>query len=766
MDNQITRLDWLLSRIQLLDPPYQESAEGKELYQEICKLVLEDQLYVCIWSEPTLNQLDQLFQTEKPDEELFEAELEDIRKRTIEVSEVNDFFFGIVDPNTTTEDVCKLLATLQCLPDDFRNRLDASGRLQEIRNQDRCTFEKLDWFLEFLKDDLGLDLTAKESIKGVLTSLKSREAVGKVNALLVKGTAKAIAVSLHIKLQPGTGQVSCQLKGSEDFKDAVGRAQSAMRERGFLSGSEDIFYTLDLTDAHYQGSSLGLAAAVAMHDAKQNLATDPYTAFTGEINLVGQEWTIKPVSSVIQKIAAAKRAGCRRVFIPRVNCAEITGPSYVTICGVDSLIDAFIQLRPNRQLLPSESLQGRKVAVLQQYCMNRGWDLPAPQPIQAGVQFSIVPLEIPPPKVQIYNSGTHTPKTISQKEYLELLSLVNTIDQPETPIRSIHQTLTVQSSALQDQIQNAIEKLRPTESRSEQYCKYSFKFVDRNETLTIKQYNSGKLTLQGSAGSLYKSVLECIVPFYKIHFPKADISVESLLGLNASKPIAQGQASNKGLVEVPLPHIGTDESGKGDYFGPMVIAGVLIDSTTETALKKLGVKDSKTLTDKRCKELAVKIRTLLPGKHQEIEILPERYNQLYEQFKAEGKNLNHLLAWGHARAIESLLQKETCSHAIADQFGDESYICSKLMETGKKLQLIQVPKGERYLAVAAASILARDKFLSRMETLRDTYGIELPKGAADTVVSAGKQFTRTYGEESLGKIAKLHHKTTNKIKGS
>lgn len=766
MDNQITRLDWLLSRIQLLDPPYRESAEGKELYQEICKLVLGDQLYVCIWSEPTLNRLEQLFQTEKPDEELFEAELEDISKRRIEVSEVNDFFFGIVDPNTTAEDVCKLLAELQCLPDDFRNRLDASGRLQEIRNQDRCTSEKVEWFLEFLKDDLGLDLTAKESIKGVLASLKSREAVGKVNALLVKGTTKAIAVSLHIKIQPGTGQVSCQVNGSEDFKAAVGRAQSAMRDRVYLSGSEDVLYTLHLTDAHYHGSSLGLAAAVAMHDVKLNLATDPYTAFTGDIDLDGQEWTIKPVGSVIQKIAAAKQAGCRRVFIPRLNCAEITGSPDIKICGVDSLIDLFVQLRPNRKLLPSESLQGRKLTVLQKYCMDRGWDLPAPQPIQAGVQFSIVPLEVPPLKVQIYNSGTHTPKTISQKEYLEFLLLLNTIDQSETPIRSIHQTLTVQSFTLQDQIQTEIEKLRPTESRSEQYCKYVFKLVSGNESLTIKQYNNGTLTLQGSAGPLYKSVLECIVPLYNIHFPKADISVESLLGLNTSKPIAQGQASNKGLVEVPLPHIGTDESGKGDYFGPMVIAGVLIDSTTENALKELGVKDSKTLTDKRCKELAVKIRSLLPAKHQEIEILPERYNQLYEEFKAEGKNLNHLLAWGHARAIESLLQKETCSHAIADQFGDENYIRSKLMEKGKKLQLIQLPKGERYIAVAAASILARDKFLSRMENLRDTYRIELPKGASDSVVNAGKQFVQAYDAKLLEKVAKLHHKTTEKIKGS
>lgn len=766
MDDEIALLDRLLTRLQLLDPPYRKSEDGKQLFQQICELVFEDQLYLRIWSEPTLNQLDQLFQIETPGEDLFETELEEIRERTIAIKKINDFFFGIVDPHTTSKDLCKLLEKLQCLPDNFTDSLDASNRLEEIRNQDRFSFEKIASFLEILKDDFSLDLTAKDSIKGALDSLKSREAVGRVNALLVKGTGQAITVSLHIKLQPGTGLVHCQIKGTDDFKDAIGRAQSAMRDRGFLSGAEDILYSLELTDARYEGPSLAIAAAVAMHDVKLNLPTDPFTAFTGDINLEGQEWVIKPVSRVSEKIAAAKRGGCRRVFIPRLNCAEVGAPADVKIFGVDSLTDLFIQLRPGRQLLPSGSLQGSKVTALQQYCKKNGWDLSPPYPIQAGIQFNIAPLEIPPLKVQIYDSGTHTPKTISQKEYLELLSLLNTIDQPETRIRSINQTFTVQNSTLQAQIHSEIEKLGPTESRTEQFCSYSFKFVGKNETLTVKQYNSGKLTLQGMAGPLYKSVLECIVPLYKVHFPNSAISVEGLLDLNTTKAVAQGQASSNGLIEVPLPHIGTDESGKGDYFGPMVIAGVLMDSATEGGLKELGVRDSKTLTDKRCKELAVKIRHLLPGKYEEVEILPERYNQLYEQFKAEGKNLNHLLAWGHARAIESLLQKGSCSYAIADQFGDENYIRSKLMEKGKKLQLIQLPKGERYIAVAAASILARDRFLSRMESLRDSYKVELPKGASDSVVNAGNQFIQTYGNSSLGKIAKLHHKTTEKIKGA
>ena len=765
MDDEIKRLESLLAKIQLLDPPFGGSEEAKELYHDICKLVFEDKLYTRVWSEPTLNQLEHLFQTDKPDEELFESELEEISTRRGIVKEVNSFFFAIVDPSTTSRELCELLTKVESLPDGFDQRLEVSGRLHEIRNQDICTSKKVQSFLDLLREDLNLDLTSKESIKEILTSLKHREAVGKVNALLVKGTRKAIAVSLHVKLQSGTGQVCCQIQGSMDFKDAVSRAQSAMRGRNFLSESEDILYTLDLTDARYQGSSLAVAAAVAMHDAKLGVATDPYTAFTGDINLEGQEWAIRPVTGIIHKIDAAKRAGCRRVFIPSINRAEVTGAKDVKIHGVGSLTDLFIQLRPGRQIPPSGSLQGKKIIAVQQHCMNRGWDLSPPQPVQAGIQFSIIPLDIPKLTIQIYDTGTHTPKQNSQQQYADLLSLLGKMDQPDTTIRTINQSLNVQSSALQDQIRHAIESLSPTESRAEQYCKYSFKFGSRNETITIKQYNSGKLTIQGSAGPLYRSILESIIPLYNIHFPKSDTSVDSLLCLSPTNPATEGHSSTKELADVPLPHIGTDESGKGDYFGPMVIAGVLIDSTTETALKELGVKDSKTLTDKRCKELAVQIRALLPVGYHEVEILPERYNQLYEQFKSEGKNLNHLLAWGHARAIESLLLKGSCSHAIADQFGDENYIRSKLMEKGRKLQLVQLPKGERYIAVAAASILARDRFLSRLETLQDTYTIELPKGASDSVVNAGKRFVQTHGDNSLGKIAKLHHKTTEKIRG-
>ncbi len=147
--------------------------------------------------------------------------------------------------------------------------------------------------------------------------------------------------------------------------------------------------------------------------------------------------------------------------------------------------------------------------------------------------------------------------------------------------------------------------------------------------------------------------------------------------------------------------IGIDESGKGDYFGPLVIAAVFVTPTTQTDLSLMQVRDSKKLSDGRVREMAPDIRLLCP--HSIVAIGPQRYNELYTKIR----NLNRLLAWGHARALENLLQQVDCSLAIADQFGDEQLILNALQEKGKQIRLVQRTKAESDLAVAAASILAR-----------------------------------------------------------
>lgn len=217
------------------------------------------------------------------------------------------------------------------------------------------------------------------------------------------------------------------------------------------------------------------------------------------------------------------------------------------------------------------------------------------------------------------------------------------------------------------------------------------------------------------------------------------------------------------IIGVGFPIIGTDESGKGDYFGPLVSAGVYVDEHSAKLLELEGVRDSKKLSDKKNEELADSIIKICNDRYSIIEISPEKYNDLYDQFIREKKNLNTLLAWGHAKAIEELLVKVECDNAIADQFADEKFILSKLQEKGKKLNLIQRHKAEENIAVAAASILARARFLQKLSKLSSEYRVDLPKGASANVINNAKAFVATYGEKSLRKVAKLHFKTTKQV---
>lgn len=201
--------------------------------------------------------------------------------------------------------------------------------------------------------------------------------------------------------------------------------------------------------------------------------------------------------------------------------------------------------------------------------------------------------------------------------------------------------------------------------------------------------------------------------------------------------------------------IGTDESGKGDYFGPLIIAGVMVDEKNRKIFEELGLKDSKKLTDERIAKLAVQIKN--NAIFSLVIIMPAKYNELYGKFN----NLNKLLAWGHARAIENILEKTPCQNAISDKFGDEKLIKSALMKSGREINLIQQVRAERDLAVAAASIVARDEFVRRIANLSKECGVHLPKGASDKVVEQARLAKSK--NIPLGNIAKLHFKTTNSL---
>ncbi len=214
-------------------------------------------------------------------------------------------------------------------------------------------------------------------------------------------------------------------------------------------------------------------------------------------------------------------------------------------------------------------------------------------------------------------------------------------------------------------------------------------------------------------------------------------------------------ASKSEDLEIEL--IGTDESGKGDYFGPLVIAGVYANADMKKKLKEIGAADSKTLTDTKIQKLAEEIIKVC--QYDLVTIDNKKYNEMYSEIK----NLNKLLAWGHARVIEDLLELVDCSNVLSDQFGNPDLIKNALMEKGRRVNLEQRPRAEENVVVAAASILARNEYVKAMNLLSEEYGMELPKGGSSMVVEAAREFVLAHGKEKLLNVAKLHFVITEKI---
>jgi ribonuclease HIII len=205
--------------------------------------------------------------------------------------------------------------------------------------------------------------------------------------------------------------------------------------------------------------------------------------------------------------------------------------------------------------------------------------------------------------------------------------------------------------------------------------------------------------------------------------------------------------------------IGTDESGKGDYFGPLVVASVYVDQKTLVLLTELGVRDCKKVSDGKIKKLAVDIKKNCI--FDVVVIGNKKYNELYNKFN----NLNKMLGWAHARAIENILNKTECKYVLSDKFADPKVINSSLMAKGKEIKLEQRVRAEDDMAVAAASIIARAEFINRMEKLAQQYGMPLSKGASSQVLQQAKDYVKKHGSSALENVAKLHFKTTKQVLG-
>lgn len=257
--------------------------------------------------------------------------------------------------------------------------------------------------------------------------------------------------------------------------------------------------------------------------------------------------------------------------------------------------------------------------------------------------------------------------------------------------------------------------------------------------LNIVLYKSGKLVVQGKGCKEW------------VEFVLEPLILQRVISENSEHTHEEA---------LPASHIGIDESGKGDFFGPMVIAAYHVPPSHYKGLLKLGVRDSKKISsDKKITEIAEKLLHKTPD-HCEVFVLNlNTYNSLVKKMGS----VNRVLAWAHATVLENLLARfPDTPRAVADQFGPEHQIISALKERGKNILLEQRHKAESDPAVAAASILARHRFVQEMKELSDTYNCELPRGATHVRPSAEK-LVRRDGPEILTQVAKIHFRTTRQV---
>lgn len=213
--------------------------------------------------------------------------------------------------------------------------------------------------------------------------------------------------------------------------------------------------------------------------------------------------------------------------------------------------------------------------------------------------------------------------------------------------------------------------------------------------------------------------------------------------------------------EVFQPHFGIDESGKGDFFGPLVIAGAFTDRAIARQFLENGIQDSKRIgSDAKIRALAKMIRQTAGIAFDVVLIGPERYNDLYEKFG----NLNSLLGWGHARVIENLLaRRPDCPRALSDKFADARVIEKALLQHGQQIELEQRTKAESDFAVAAASILAREAFIDWLQRHGRQIGVTLGRGVSASVKETARLIVEKEGPGALRRFAKVHFRTAHEI---
>lgn len=265
------------------------------------------------------------------------------------------------------------------------------------------------------------------------------------------------------------------------------------------------------------------------------------------------------------------------------------------------------------------------------------------------------------------------------------------------------------------------------------------RFAYRGPKVNVVGYTSGKLVVAG------KGTEEFVIGFIE-----PEVLKEARLGYD----------------EVLHPewfesHAGLDESGKGDFFGPVITACVIADKPAIEAWAKAGVKDSKKLGELQILKLDKLIRAT-PGVA--VEVFTWRMAKYNELMGRPAANLNRLLAWQHAQGLLKALERKRVPWGLLDQFSTQPLTQRELKRKGlENFELRMRTRAEEDPVVAAASVCARAEFVRAMRALSEEAGEPLQKGASSLVRTQAHRLIEKFGAPALGRFAKLHFRTAYEV---
>ncbi len=689
------------------------------------------------------------------------------------IRDINNKFYAILNHEIGLDDLLLAhLSSWKILSDEVHCNYDENIklRLKDAREKNRDELKIRSFvslYIEYIRQQSPM-LNTSELERVIEVVLESYKALNQWNAQALFSLGNIGDVyGTKIKATPnGTGSIESLNETDLEMKKAANGAFTFIKSKYPFAKTWDINWEIERGDIPYQGNSIGLALSTGILSTIEGFEIDPYTAFTGHV-----EWNtgdVKAVGEISVKLIAAKDQGIRRVFIPLSNSKDVPDNIGLDVVTVSTVEEARNKLTVKAYIssnIPLEKQAELKLKQLEIELSNQG--IKATGPIENGNSFKRIVFTDYRDQVfvNMYYGRSGITANVQQKKCSLKDKLQAACDRiigkqiTETSDEVKRDKYVIKDQDIQKRVEDYLFAFPNSLREAEQNCQYRSKINQNGQTVRVRQFNNGTLTIDGQ-DPLFTTI---------------NSSLQALLGVASSKtqddPKSSKLAAQIDAVKaIPLGDqwIGTDEAGKGDYFGPLVAAAVMVDRQIADQLSKIGVKDSKELSDNRNKELAIQIQTIC-GKHAQVVMIPPaKYNALYEQFQKEGKNLNTLLAWAHTRALEDILTSfpQNQITVIIDKFADEQYIKSKLLENTRRanLNLIQLPKAEANIAVAAASILARAQFLIWLERSSQLLNVSLPKGASDPRITlVARQIVKNQGPAKLTEYVKLHFKTTKEV---